>query len=287
VALLGPNGAGKTTFLRILASLSRPFLGRSALPGTACQANRRRCAATGRGLAHAPALRRPDRRGKPAILRPHVHPAHLLRALRKCWKWSAWKRAAATWCARFSRGMQQRLAIGRAVLHDPEVMLFDEPYTGLDQDASVHAGWRACAGCRSGPHGGDDLPRPGARRRPGQPFRHPFTRRDRGFASRARDLGKGNLLDFYKQVLRMRRWQPPDNPAQRPAKIISGKAIGRRLERPGRRTAFARAALGHAGFCAAGHPDLQLSPSNWTSPRANRSLPACCGSPLPLPARSA
>ena len=54
--------------------------------------------------------------------------------------------------------MQQRLAIGRAVLHDPDVMLFDEPYTGLDQDASSMLDEVLKTVAATGTDGGDDLP---------------------------------------------------------------------------------------------------------------------------------
>ena len=138
VAILGPNGAGKTTFLRILASLSRPSMGDVRIAGYRLPAEashlRRRLGV----VSHLPLLYGdltaeenlhfygrmysvPDLNQRISQVLDLVGLASRRRDLVRT----------------FSRGMQQRLAIGRAVLHDPEVMLFDEPYTGLDQDASA------------------------------------------------------------------------------------------------------------------------------------------------------
>jgi heme exporter protein A len=138
VAVLGPNGAGKTTFLRILASLSRPSLGDVRIAGYSlphqAAAVRRRLGV----VSHLPllygdltaeenlrfygrmyAVERLDERI--GVVFDLVGLAGRRRDLVRT----------------FSRGMQQRLAIARAVIHDPQVLLLDEPYTGLDQDASA------------------------------------------------------------------------------------------------------------------------------------------------------
>jgi heme exporter protein A len=138
VAVLGPNGAGKTTFLRILASLSRPTLGDVRIAGhllpAQASAVRRRLGV----VSHQP------------LLYGDLSAEENLRFYGRMYSVSGLDRRVdevlelVGLAARrrdlvrtFSRGMQQRLAIGRAVFHDPEVMLFDEPHTGLDQDAST------------------------------------------------------------------------------------------------------------------------------------------------------
>jgi heme exporter protein A len=137
VALLGPNGAGKTTMLRILATLSRPTMGEVRLAGYALPAQAAEVRRLLGVVSHQPLLYGDltaeenlrfyarmyglrDGAGRAAEVLDSVGLAPRRRDLVR----------------QFSRGMQQRLAIGRALLHDPQVMLFDEPYTGLDQDAS-------------------------------------------------------------------------------------------------------------------------------------------------------
>jgi len=137
VVLLGPNGAGKTTFLRILSSLSRPTTGLVTIAGHKLPAESAAVRQNLGVVSHMPLLygdltaeenlRFYSRLYNINDANPRITEVFELVGL------SHRKRDLVR---TFSRGMQQRLAIGRAILHDPEVVLFDEPYTGLDQDAS-------------------------------------------------------------------------------------------------------------------------------------------------------
>ena len=136
VALLGPNGAGKTTFLRILASLSRPSLGEIRIAGYALPAQ---AAAVRRQLgvvSHMPLLYGDLTAEENLRFFGRMYDVQQLdQRISEVLELVGLAARRHVLVRTFSRGMQQRLAIGRAVLHDPEVMLFDEPHTGLDQDA--------------------------------------------------------------------------------------------------------------------------------------------------------
>lgn len=136
VALLGPNGAGKTTFLRILASLSRPTLGNVtiagySLPGQASAVRRRLGVVSHLPLLYGDLTAEENLRFYARMYSVPQADKRITEVLGLVGLQARRHDLVRT----FSRGMQQRLAIGRAVLHDPEVMLFDEPHTGLDQDA--------------------------------------------------------------------------------------------------------------------------------------------------------
>jgi heme exporter protein A len=137
VALLGPNGAGKTTFLRILASLSRPALGEVRIAGYQLP---KQAAAVRRTLgvvSHLPLLYGDLSAEENLRFYGRMYAVeNLERRVSQVLDMVGLAARRRDLVRTFSRGMQQRLAIGRAVLHDPEVMLFDEPHTGLDQDAS-------------------------------------------------------------------------------------------------------------------------------------------------------
>ncbi len=138
VALLGPNGAGKTTFLRILASLSRPSLGHVAiagyrLPGQAAAVRRRLGVVSHLPLLYGDLTAEENLQFFARMYGLQETNKRISAVLELVGLASRRRDLVRT----FSRGMQQRLAIGRAVLHDPDVILFDEPHTGLDQDACV------------------------------------------------------------------------------------------------------------------------------------------------------
>jgi len=156
VALLGANGAGKTTLLRIAAKLSTPTKGTVSLFGGSVEIHPDERASASRG-ALAPALSSDAAKSAIgmvahntllydeltaaenlnffarlyALENPRVHDALAAVGLAS---------RSASLVRTFSRGMRQRLAIARALLHSPRLLLLDEPAAGLDRQGLVWLG---------------------------------------------------------------------------------------------------------------------------------------------------
>jgi heme exporter protein A len=137
LVVLGPNGAGKTTLLRILATLLRPSGGEVEVLG--CSLPRETWKLRGRigYLGHEPLLYR-DLSGRENLrFHARLHGrsgaaaeqriAALLSAV-------GMERRADERVAELSAGMRQRLSICRCVLHEPELLLLDEPDSNLDAE---------------------------------------------------------------------------------------------------------------------------------------------------------
>jgi heme exporter protein A len=138
VALVGPNGAGKTTFLRILATLSRPNLGTIIIGGFQLPSQASAVRKVLGVVSHQPLLYG-DLTAE-ENLRFYARMYDLVdvdKRVEEVLTIVGLKARRRDLLRQFSRGMQQRLAIGRAIIHDPAVLLFDEPHTGLDQEAAA------------------------------------------------------------------------------------------------------------------------------------------------------
>jgi heme ABC exporter ATP-binding subunit CcmA len=134
VTLLGPNGSGKTTLLKILATLLRPSSGRGRLGGfdllSEAESIRRRVGLLAHGSYVYEDLTAEEN------LRFWATMAGLPAdggALRKALAAVELEAVAGERARTFSSGMKRRLALARALLGAPEVLLLDEPFAGLDQ----------------------------------------------------------------------------------------------------------------------------------------------------------
>ena len=135
LAVLGPNGAGKTTLLRLLATLLRPHSGELRVLGHALP--QEGWAVRGRIglLGHEPLLYRELTARENLAFHAALHGVETGRAEQLLTAVGMERRADEP-VRTLSRGMVQRVAVCRALLHDPELLLLDEPRANLDPAAS-------------------------------------------------------------------------------------------------------------------------------------------------------
>jgi len=149
VALVGPNGAGKSTLLTLLSTLARPSTGEILYDGRNAAdwgpALRRRFGVLGHEVSLYPEL---TARENLEFFGRLFGVTELDRRVERALAKAGLERRADSPVGTFSRGMRQRLAIERALLHDPDILLFDEPFTGLDE-ASSESLIERLAGARS------------------------------------------------------------------------------------------------------------------------------------------
>lgn len=138
-ALVGPNGAGKTTLLRCLAALERPFAGNVQVDGLDTQEEPRAVHRTMGYLSDFFGLydELTVRQSLGYMGRAHGVPEErVAKAIQRV----GLDEYAEVKGGELSRGLRQRLAIGKAILHEPKVLLLDEPASGLDPEARISLG---------------------------------------------------------------------------------------------------------------------------------------------------
>ncbi len=140
LALLGANGSGKSTLLRMLAGLSQPDsgtirVGGWLLPREVAQVRAQIGLVSHKLLLYESLTARENLRFFGRLY--NLKAAHLNAQIDALLKRVGLARRADDVVRTFSRGMAQRLSIARALLHDPSILLLDEPYTGLDQAAAA------------------------------------------------------------------------------------------------------------------------------------------------------
>ena len=133
LALFGPNGAGKTTLLRILAGLLRPSSGTAHIGGIKLPGGAHARAVVGL-ISHQSMLYSAltARENVEFTARLYGIESPRRAAMRALQRMRLEERAESP-VRSLSRGMQQRVSIARAIVHEPRVVLLDEPYTGLDE----------------------------------------------------------------------------------------------------------------------------------------------------------